>query len=444
MENYTVNEPLTRHTFMDLVNANAYGCLKCMVYITSKPFNTSIFSQKLLSEIGCYAHLLEDFFDYHGAKNNRTWFYIRELIASLRHLSSAAYIQLHISNRIYFYDVPTTQHFKEKGQEVFLFLTETIYQLGCNVLTEAKRLHLNIPSGDDYISAMIPKADDCVILKHDIDDEHKLHQEQSIAKIASEYLRIVKNFERFGFYDPYTFEEINELVPDKVNEAEIRRFETIVHNLQSTFDSYVIHGGYRYGNRKFKHFRGFFSVVFHLFELIGRLLHLYERHLHEVGRTDYNKLVRESLVECISPEQLLDCTINYGLFYAYQFLTSGETLAKEILNENIERSTIKVTIPQKMGFHCRPSLLVAKIVQYFGGQVELCVGDSRFDASSVLDIQWAGGKIQQEHITEVIFTGDKRALNDIQILASVNYGEDMMGKGVPLPRELNYLMLDSR
>jgi hypothetical protein len=82
---------------------------------------------------------------------------------------------------------------------------------------------------------------------------------------------------------------------------------------------------------------------------------------------------------------------------------------------------------------------VAKIVQHYGGQVELCVGYDRFDASSVLDIQWAGGKIQKENITEVIFEGDVRALKDIEILARVNYGEDSMGKGIPLPTELNYL-----
>jgi hypothetical protein len=67
------------------------------------------------------------------------------------------------------------------------------------------------------------------------------------------------------------------------------------------------------------------------------------------------------------------------------------------------------------------------------------VGEDRFDASSVLDIQWAGGKINKENITEVTFEGDVRALEDIEILAGVNYGEDTMGKGVPLPKELSYL-----
>jgi phosphotransferase system HPr-like phosphotransfer protein len=173
--------------------------------------------------------------------------------------------------------------------------------------------------------------------------------------------------------------------------------------------------------------------------MIGRLLHLYERHLHEAGYKDIYKKVQGRLSDLVNPEKLLDRTINYGLFFVCHFLTTGVDLAKEILNENIERSTIRVGVPVALGFHMRPSLLVAKIVQYYGGEVELCVGEDRFDASSVLDIQWAGGKIQKENITDVQFEGDVRALKDIEILAGANYGEDTMGKDVPLPGELKYL-----
>jgi phosphotransferase system HPr-like phosphotransfer protein len=229
------------------------------------------------------------------------------------------------------------------------------------------------------------------------------------------------------------------LVPVKFNEVEIRRYEMLLHNLQSSFDTYVIHGGFRFGNRKLKQLRGFFSVVFHLLQMVGRLLHFYERHLHEAGYKNTYKMAQERLSALVNPTILLDRTINYGLFYACHYLTTGQELAGEILNDNIERSQIKVGIPQKLGFHARPSLLVAKIVQHYGGQVELCVGEDRFDASSVLDIQWAGGKIQKENRREVVFEGDARTLKDIETLAGVNYGEDTMGKGVPLPPELRYL-----
>jgi phosphotransferase system HPr-like phosphotransfer protein len=172
---------------------------------------------------------------------------------------------------------------------------------------------------------------------------------------------------------------------------------------------------------------------------MGRLLHFYERHLHEAGYKNIYKTVQGRLSKMINPVTLLDRTINYGLFYVCHFLSSGKELAQKILNENIERGAIAVGVPVKLGFHSRPSLLVAKIVQHYGGRVELCVREDRFDASSVLDIQWAGGKIQKENLQQVTFEGDIRALKDIEILANVNYGEDTMGKGVPLPKELTYL-----
>ncbi len=308
------------------------------------------------------------------------------------------------------------------------------------VILEEARLHdIPIPeerfNHDDFPS--ITTGD---LLRFDIDDQDKDLQKKNIVKIASEFLNITKDFDQLKFYEPYEYEGILALVPDKVNEVEIRRYEMLLHSLQSSFDTYVIHGGFRFGNRKLKQLRGSFSVVFHLLQMVGRLLHFYERHLHEAGYKNTYKIIQDKLASLANPSTLLDRTINYGLFYACHFLTNGQELAREILNENIERAKIKVGIPQKLGFHARPSLLVAKIVQHYGGQVEMCVGEDRFDASSVLDIQWAGGKIQKEKLQEVVFEGDARTLKDIETLAGFNYGEDTMGKGVPLPVELKYLM----
>ena len=69
----------------------------------------------------------------------------------------------------------------------------------------------------------------------------------------------------------------------------------------------------------------------------------------------------------------------------------------------------------------------------------MIVGEDKFDASSILSITWAGGKIARDNIQTVKFEGDKRALRDLEILAGVNYGEDTMGKDMPLPKELSYL-----
>jgi len=51
----------------------------------------------------------------------------------------------------------------------------------------------------------------------------------------------------------------------------------------------------------------------------------------------------------------------------------------------------------------------------------------------------AMGKIDVESDLTTIFVGDKRVLNDIQLLAESGYGEDKFGNNVPLPEKLGYL-----
>jgi phosphotransferase system HPr-like phosphotransfer protein len=425
-------------SFADKVSVFSHDFLKCSLYITSMGEAEPHFPQKFYSTLASASTLLEDFLDYHGAKNNKNWYYFRELTAAIRHISLASNFQKHISNRLGYYELPDSSDFRKEGEAVLGFLKECLQKMAPVVLNEAQRLGIALPQ-DHFVAVDFPSIQTADILEYDIDDENKAQQKQNIVKIASEFLNIVKSFDQIKFYERYTHQAILGIVPDKVNEVEIRRYEMLVHNLQSSFDTYVIHGGFRFGNRKLKQLRGYFSVVFHLLQMIGRLLHFYERHLYEAGYKNTYKKVQDQLAAHANPEKLIDCTINYGLYYVCHFLALGKEHARMILNENIERASIRVGVPQKLGFHARPSLLVAKIVQHYGGQVELVVGNDRFDAGSVLDIQWAGGKIQKENLKEVVFEGDSRTLKDIEILASVNYGEDMMGKGVPLPKELKYL-----
>ncbi len=425
-------------SFAEKVRIFSADYLKCCVFITTLDDPKNSFNKKLFSKLISSSMLLEDFLDFHGAKNNKNWYLYREYSAAVRHLSLGANFQKHLSNRLVFYDLANTEDFEAEGEKTLVFLTESLMTMAPEIVDEAKRLQIPVPN-EHFTVADFPSVVTGELLDYDIDDQDKDQQKKNIVKIASEFLNIAKSFDELKFYEPYSYEDILTIVPEKINEVEIRRYEMLVHNLQSAFDTYVIHGGFRYGNRKLKQLRGYFSVVFHLLQMVGRLLHFYERHLHQAGYKNTYKKIQEKLSSLINPETILDRIINYGLFYACHFLTTGIELAREILNENIERSSISVGIPVTLGFHSRPSLLVAKIVQHYGGQVELVVGEDRFDASSVLDLQWAGGKIQKENITEVVFEGDARTLKDIEILATVNYGEDTMGKGVPLPKELSYL-----
>ena len=425
-------------SFAEKVRLFSHDYLKCCIYLSNGSQPTHAFTKKLYSELVSTSQVLEDFLDFHGAKNSAEWYLYRELAAAIRHLSLGAYSQKHIANRLVFYDLPESEEFRIAGQQASDFLNASLMKLAPVIIGEARRLDIPVPK-TSFGPEDFPGTTTSEMLPYSIEDEAKDVQKKHIVNIASEFLSISSKFDQLGFYEPYSNEEIHNVVPASVNEVEVRRFEMVVHNLQSSFDSYVIHGGFRFGDRRLKQLRSYFSVVFHLLQMMGRLLHFYERHLHHEGYKNIYKQVQDRLSTLVDRDQLLGITVNYGLFYACHYLSTGKDVAREILNQNIERGRIEVGIPMKLGFHSRPSLLVAKIVQYYGGQVELVIGEDRFDASSVLDIQWAGGKIQKENITRVVFEGDVRALKDIEILASANYGEDTMGKGVPLPKELKYL-----
>lgn len=427
-------------SFKGKVNHFSFEYLKCILYILDIKNEPYLLNKKIYSKLITASHLLEDFLDFHGAKNNRNWIFYRELSAAVRYLSLAGYSQKHIFNRIAFYDFERKDDaFIDESRDTLMMIQGSLELAAPVILAEAQRLEIEIPL-KGYAPEFFPDIATTQQLEHDIDDfDNRQDQRKNLIIIASEFLDLVKAFEPLSFYERYTSEQIRELVPSSVNEVGIRRFEMLLHNLQSSFDSYVIHGGFFHGNRKLKQLRSHFSITFHILQVMGRLLHFYERHLLDVGYKDFYRNVSESLTDLIDPDVLLDRCVNYSLFYAWQFLSSGQRLASEILNENINRSSITVGIPKERGFHTRPCLLIAKIVQHYGGDVEMVLGSDRFDASSVLDLQWAGGKIKKEELEQVVFEGDTRALEDLTVLASVNYAEDSMGKGVPLPRQLTYL-----
>jgi phosphotransferase system HPr-like phosphotransfer protein len=429
-----MTDPFCDISFDEKISIYSYDFLKCFVYINE--INSDyIFTKKLYSRLIATSHLLEDFLDFHGAKHNKSWCYFRELASCVRYLSLAGYSLRHISNRLHHYELSDEGDFKESGDETVKFLVDSMRNLAPVILENASKLNIPIPKGV-FDHANFPGVVTSYQLDYDIDDTNIEEQREHIVKISSEFLNISKSFGHFTFFKPYETNEIKEIIPLKVNEIGIRRFEMLFHNLQSSYDSYVSHSG---GNKQLKQLRDYLSIIFHLLQIMGRFLHLYEQRFHDVGyKSAYNEIL-ENLSKLVDLNILLDRIVNYGLYYVCFFINSGQTIARETLNNNIEKDTIKVGIPVTRGFHSRPSLMVAKIVQHFGGKVELYVGGDKFDAGSVLDIQWAGGKIQKENITEVEFKGDSRALHDIKILASVNYGEDSMGKGIALPKELKYL-----
>ena len=429
-------------SFKEKANIFSFEYLKCILFVVAINDEGYLFTKKLFSKLITTSHILEDFLDFHGAKKNKEWVFYRELCATVRHLSLACYSQRHILNRFNFYsfEKDSYQTFKLEVIDTLKMLQDSLVVAAPVIVKEATRLGITIPE-TGYDLGYFPGISSTQQLDHNIDDFNlKDQQRKNLTRIASEFLEVIKDFEQYAFYERYDLTKIKQLVPEQINEVTIRRYEMLIHSIQSSFDSYVVNTRKSDENLALEQLRSHFSIAFHILQVMGRLLHFYERHLNDIGFKDVYKNVSNALSELVDPDVLLDRAVNFCMYYAWRFLSSGKDIASTILNENMETSSIEVGIPMDRGFHSRPSLLVAKIVQHYGGEVKMIVNSDVFDASSVLDIQWAGGKIKKEEVTTVQFEGDSRALNDLKILASVNYGEDRIGKGIPLPQELFYLI----
>ena len=180
-------------SFEKKVRIFSHDYLKCCVYVSevSDPINE--FSKKLYSTLISTSTLLEDYLDYHGAKNNKDWYFYRELSAAVRHLSLGAIFQKHLTNRLAFYDLPEYGDFKKEGEVTLNFLTRTLMEMTPVILEEARLHAIAIPQerfvADDFPSITTPD-----LLRYDIDDQDKDSQKKSIVKIANDF---PEHYQRF-------------------------------------------------------------------------------------------------------------------------------------------------------------------------------------------------------------------------------------------------------
>src|SRR3989339_109317 len=103
------------YSFTEKVRHFSYDYLKCCNYVASFDVSRYVFTKKLYSRLISNSQLLEDFLDFHGAKNNKNWFFYREMTAAVRHLSLGCYSQKHISNRLASYGLEDIEDFKSQG-----------------------------------------------------------------------------------------------------------------------------------------------------------------------------------------------------------------------------------------------------------------------------------------------------------------------------------------
>ena len=397
--------------------------------------NTNKLSKRMYGVLIKESTDLEDFLDDHGARNNKTWVFFGELVASIRNFSNVAYVISHVLRRFTLYRLNNqhAQEFVHDAGVVMQFLNESIISLFSHLKTEAEIIGLEIPAcalNESELEDLVVK-----VLPHTIDEETVSEINANVTRVAAEFLAIVKSSTPVMFEKKVSEKQIEKLIPAKINEDVLRNAESKIHSLQSMYDTYIHKTPVESKDDTLKSLRGYISITLHLIETAQRLCHFVERHETKVRVETTTKRIEK----IVSRKAVLDTIINFALYYYTLFLTGGSSLAESIVQNYTVVDSIVLKVPEGLGFHLRPSTLVAKVVNNYGTKTTMVINSKEFDAGSVIDLMWAAGVIKKEGLSQVEFRGDKKTLHDLKILAEVNYGEDTMGKSVPLPEEISYL-----
>lgn len=394
---------------------------------TSRRFDFSIMQEILLLEI---------FLDNHGSRTNKKYAYFTELVATIRNLANIMYFSKHVIERIPIYQIEESkkneQALFDRTEEFYLWALLTMRKLYNAVTLEAHSLGLKTPTGEFEVKTHKMGPEDDFQLEYNIEiDEVELGVKR-ILELTNKYRKVARAIQRENFGKRYKPKDLPTLIPLRVDEKKARKFQNILHGVQSDYDTYVRGSSEEQQNPNLKRLKGYISISMHLLEIVSWMSHICERHLCSIRTTP----VKERIAEIIGAEELLQEMVLFGMNNANKYLMLGNDAAEKILTFYSNPISMELPVPKPIGFHARPSHYISLIVNEFGTDVFLIFDGHEYSCKSVMMLLQAGAEISEAGLETVTFKGDEKVLNDLKILAENNYCEDS-----DIPPALNYLRI---
>lgn len=386
-----------------------------------------------LANVIKHASDVEHLLDRYRARYNRNWLYFRELTATSKNFGKAVFLleELKKNYNTEYFTPQGRQRFEQMSNKATRFLNDVLVRTFLELQGEARRLGLTIPE-ELPLSTYGLKFQREMILPHTI-EESTLQEANVTVKILNRFKAFAKEAQFLGEVITAHDADMITQIPANINEGKLRRLGTRLHNLVSWYDSYVVNHSIESEFPELKTLRETLTVQHNLSKIGTILAHYFERHLMIPSP------VANRLREIVPVNKLLKEAFRFTLYYMVDSLRFSRAIVNRLLPLMLEEATYELPVPKTLGFHARPCTLVAKVVQEHGASVKLLVDDQCFDAGSILELLSAGGYIVTKGLNSVRFQGDKRALDDLDLLSRCNYGETENGKDINLPEGLSYL-----
>ena len=378
-----------------------------------------------------FESLLDDF----GARFNRTFGFLRELVASVRSFASAGYSLSHMVGRLDNYgllstlEMSTFSSFEGRVSNVRAFIQESILRMLDELSREMSGLGIEVGRpvhGTEDLEAPAVRQR----LPHNVDEEDPGDEQQKVAEVASKYILAADMLAERGLRAVQDPQERNRFLGDVCTEEQARVFEATVHNLQSAYDTHIKNTTLEGRDPGLGQLRGLASAALHMLEAVTALTHFYERHESEVR----SEVAQQRLQALVSRFDVQERTLNRLLVSVVEVLECGRVLAQGVLGRYTNAQELLVTLSDDLVLHARPAALIVGIVSRYGTPVELEVKGQNCNAGSILELLVTVGSHPDEK--EFTFRGDATPLRDIALLFQYGLGEEGVDA---LPDELSYL-----
>ncbi len=386
-----------------------------------------------LYELISEADTLEALLDDYGARHNRTFSTVRELVASARGIAHAGFSVVHLERRFGGYGTILSPREAESAtasiRKARAFLLGCVRTLLVAVREECTARGVRV-SAETYAETRNAREGPLHKLPRNTDQEELDDDQQKIAEVAAKFLQVCGMFDDIGVRRIVHEAERETYLRSVCSEEQARVYEATVHNLQSAYDTWVKNTVIEAGDPRLSRLRGHASAALHLLEAVTHLVHFVER--HESGLR--NEAIEGRLAALVDRAQVRDVTLNHLLFWATQIVRRGRPLAEDLLPSYTNVQLLEVMLGEDLSLHARPAALIVGIVNRHGTPVEMEIEGRKCNAASILELMVAVGSHPQAR--RFRFRGDEKPLRDIELLFRSGLGE----RGIDgLPAELAYL-----
>ena len=388
-------------------------------------------TQRQLQHLCQVSDSLETFLDDHGARENKTFFPARELVAFSRWLALAMSGVVHLHSRAASYALSDPEWVEE---QLLPLSRKAALNLGGALLRTLEGIRgfwgdqgMPWPNGATRMEALsafgaktrLPR--DLMAVRSEYDDG------SVAASMAGRLLNLVQPLQENPPRKVEGREQLAEVVQRYCREEQCRRFEGRVHNLQSAYDNLVRGSVEEKKMPEIRQIRGAASLALHLFEAATALSHLAGRHrLDQFLAADGKPVVSQELIH--------EILVNYCVLGAYRALEKAIPCAKKVLERFTEAQQVELHLPDSVTLHARPLTLIVKVVNHYRVPVEASIGGNSCPANSMMQLLVLAGSNPEAR--SMVFSGDRRVLEDLELLFEASLGEEGLDR---LPKGLGYL-----